>query len=156
MTDRVYNLATGDVDVVDAPAGRPFRRAQLARRFAAALTGLSVYELPPGEGEAWPYHFDLGREEWLIVIAGTPTLRTPDGQRRLRPGDIVCFPPGPGGAHAVRNEGDDVARLAMPSSVSPLGQTTVYPDSGKVTVVGPGFERTFALRPEVDHSESDR
>jgi uncharacterized cupin superfamily protein len=32
------------------------------------------------------------------VIAGEPTLRQPDGERALQPGDVVCFPWGPEGA----------------------------------------------------------
>ena len=35
-----------------------------------------------------------------------PTLRHPEGEDDLEPWDVVFFPPGPGGAHAVRNDGD--------------------------------------------------
>ncbi len=68
-----------------------------------SLTGFGVYELEPGEA-TWPYHFELNEEEWLIVVAGEVTLRTPDGERILRVGDVVCFPAGAAGAHAMRND----------------------------------------------------
>ena len=45
-------------------------------------------------------------EEWLLVLAGRPTLRHPEGEEGLEPWDVVFFPPGPGGAHAVRNDSD--------------------------------------------------
>jgi quercetin dioxygenase-like cupin family protein len=64
-------------------------------RVAAELLGASVYELPPGE-RTWPYHYHHGNEEWLVALAGTPTLRTPEGERELRPSEVVCFPAGPG------------------------------------------------------------
>ena len=42
---------------------------------------MTVYELPPGQSIC-PYHYELGDEEWLIVLAGRPTLRTPEGEQR--------------------------------------------------------------------------
>ncbi len=47
-------------------------RAAMAR-FGPALgakrTGISLYELPPGQAIC-PYHDELGEEEWLLVVAG--------------------------------------------------------------------------------------
>lgn len=34
----------------------------------------------------------------LVVVAGTPTLRAPEGERELATGDCVLFPDGPDGA----------------------------------------------------------
>ena len=51
-------------------------------------------------------------EEWLLVLAGTPTLRDPDGEHELEPGDLVCFPEGPEGAHKVTNRARGAARIA--------------------------------------------
>ena len=66
-------------------------------------------------------------------MAGTPSLRTPAGVERLAPWDLVCFPPGPAGAHAVRNDTETVARALMFSSVR-YPNVTTYPDSDKVGV----------------------
>ena len=44
----------------------------------ATRTGTSVYELPPGQAIC-PYHYEYGEEEWLLVLVGRPTLRTPAG-----------------------------------------------------------------------------
>ena len=63
----------------------------------------------------FPYHFHHGMEEWLLVVDGTPTLRTPDGERELRRGDVVCFPPGPDGAHQVRGPGHGADPLGEPA-----------------------------------------
>ena len=137
-----------------APEGHRFRGRSLSADVGAKLTGLGVYELEPGQA-TWPYHFELVEEEWLLVIAGEVTLRTPDGERRLRAGDVACFPAGAAGAHAVRNDGDAVARFAMPSSVAPYGDGAVYPDSGKLAVHAPGFEHRGRLGAALQYWEGE-
>ena len=98
----------------------------------ASQTGTTVYELPPGQAIC-PYHYEYGEEEWLIVLAGRPTVRHPDGSDVLEPWDAVCFPSGPEGAHSVRNETDEPVRVLMYSTVRHPA-ATVYPDSDKIGV----------------------
>ncbi len=57
---------------------------------------MSVYELAESQSIC-PYHYEYPEEEWLIVLEGRPTLRHPDGETVLAPGDTVCFPSGPDG-----------------------------------------------------------
>jgi len=110
-----------------------FRRS--STRIGAALgaerTGLSVYELPPGQAVS-PYHYENPDEEWLLVVSGTPTLRHPGGEEQLEPLDLVFFPSGPAGAHLVRNGSDTIARVAMFSSKAAAIGAVVYPDSDMV------------------------
>ena len=64
--------------------------------------GASVYELGP---KNWvPFHFHHGAEELLVVLRGTPTLRTGNGSRVLAEGEAVHFPVGPDGVHGLSNE----------------------------------------------------
>ena len=91
------------------------------------LIGGTVYELERGQAIG-PYHYEYGAEEWLLVVSGRPTLRVPDGERELRPGDVACFPEGPAGAHAVRNDAEEPARVLMLSSKS-RPAVAVYPES---------------------------
>jgi uncharacterized cupin superfamily protein len=98
----------------------------------ASTTGASVYELPPGQAIC-PYHYEYGEEEWLLVLNGRPTLRHPGGSDELEPWDVVCFPAGPDGAHAVRNGTDETVRVLMFSTVTHPA-ATVYPDSGKIGI----------------------
>ena len=101
--------------------------------------GASLYELDPGNFVV--YHFHHRSEELLIVLRGRPTLRTEDGERELDEGDVVHFPVGPAGSHAVRNESDDVVRIVM---VSTLGAPEVveYPDLGQITAQAPTGSQT--------------
>src|SRR5690242_13672585 len=84
------------------PLAAGFRRTstRVGAALGAVRTGLSVYELPPGQAIG-PYHYEDPDEEWLLVVSGNPTLRHPDGEEQLEPWDIVFFPSGPAGAHHV-------------------------------------------------------
>jgi uncharacterized cupin superfamily protein len=55
-----------------------------------------MYELEPGN-RLRPYHLHHANEEWLVVLRGEPTLRTPEGEHALKEGDVVCSSPGQGG-----------------------------------------------------------
>ena len=118
-----------------SPEPRPqlpegFRRnsSRVGAALGAARTGLSVYELPPGQAIG-PYHYEEPEEEWLLVVSGTPTLRHSGGEEQLEPWDLVFFPPGPTGAHLVRNSSESTARVAMFSSNSAAAGAAVNPDS---------------------------
>jgi uncharacterized cupin superfamily protein len=112
-----------------------FRRnsTRVGAALGAARSGLSVYELPPGQAVS-PYHYEEPEEEWLLVVSGRPTLRHPEGEEQLEPWDLVFFPAGPAGAHLVRNNSESTARVAMfSSSIATVG-AVVYPDSDMVWV----------------------
>ena len=76
-----------------APAGFRYRAAKLGPLLGADRLDGTVVDLDPGEGSE-PYHYVYGREEWLLVLAGTPTLRHPHGEDQLEAGDLVCLPEG--------------------------------------------------------------
>jgi uncharacterized cupin superfamily protein len=100
----------------------------------ATQWGGSVYGVEPGR-TMWPYHWHVGEEEWVLVISGSPTLRTPDGERVLRPWDVAVFRRGPDGAHQIRNDSNEPARVLMLSTLSDP-EICVYPDSGKIGASG--------------------
>jgi uncharacterized cupin superfamily protein len=112
------------------PEGFRRKSTRVGAALGAARTGLSVYELPPGEAVG-PYHYEDPQEEWLLVVSGTPTLRHPGGEDLLEPWDMVLFPSGPAGAHQVRNNSESPARVAMFSSMSEV-DAVVYPDSDMI------------------------
>ena len=116
----------------DDPEGFRSGVVRFGPELGAKVTGTSLYELPPGQALC-PYHYEYGEEEWLLVVAGHPTLRTPGGEERLDPSDLAFFPTGPAGAHAVRNDSDETVRVLLWSNVV-HPTATAYPDSGKVGV----------------------
>ena len=59
-------------------------------------------------------HMHYGVEEMFFVLAGTPTVRTPEGDEQLSPGDVVYFP--------------EVRLLAVSSKRFP--DVVAYPEQG--------------------------
>jgi uncharacterized cupin superfamily protein len=114
------------------PEGFRAGMLRVGKTLGAQRTGTSLYEVPPGQAIC-PYHYEYGEEEWLLVLAGQPTLRTPEGCEQLAPWDLVCFPEGPTGAHGLRSDTEETVRVLMYSTVSPTA-VSVYPDSDKVAV----------------------
>jgi uncharacterized cupin superfamily protein len=114
------------------PEGYKAGMFRFGRQLGAEQTGTSVYELPPGQAIC-PYHYEYGEEEWLLVLSGRPSLRTPEGISTLEPMDVVFFPKGPAGAHQLRNETDDPVRVLMWSQIV-HPSATAYPDSDKVGI----------------------
>ena len=128
------------------PEGFRAGLARLGRSLGSEDSGISVYELPPGQAVC-PYHYEVGEEEWLLVLSGRPTLRHPDGSETLDPWDVVRFPKGPTGAHGIRNETDEPARVLMFSTVI-TPTATVYPDSDKVGIWTGDKETDLLVRRE--------
>jgi uncharacterized cupin superfamily protein len=114
------------------PPGFRSGMARFGRELGSEDSGATLYELAPGEAVC-PYHYEYGEEEWALVIAGTPSVRTQGGIEQLEPNDLLFFPKGPEGAHQIRNDGDAPARVLMWSTVL-VPTASVYPDSGKVGV----------------------
>ncbi|MBA3348336.1 MAG: cupin domain-containing protein [Actinobacteria bacterium] len=142
---RVFNLHGNDWDRAEEREGWRSKDAFVGSRIGAELIGGSLYELEPG-GRLWPYHAHHANEEWLLVVRGTPTLRSPEGEQDLTEGDVVCFPRGKAGAHQVSNGTDSPIRVLMLSTlIKP--DIVEYLDSGKVGANNISGERILLGRP---------
>jgi uncharacterized cupin superfamily protein len=103
--------------------------------------GASVYELGPGT--FCVYHFHHSSEDMLVVLDGEMTVKTEEGERLVRRGEVVHFPVGPAGAHGFRNDGEGRCRYLMVSSHHPLTpEVAEYPELGQITVQGPSGSQT--------------
>ncbi|MBV9473783.1 MAG: cupin domain-containing protein [Solirubrobacterales bacterium] len=140
----------GQPDPADPPGYRQ-RMARLGPLLGAEMLGATVYELDPGESIC-PYHYEFGNEEWLLVLEGEPTLRTPDAEQRVAEGDVVCFPEGPAGAHKLTNHGEALVRVLMLSTTLEPS-VAIYPDSAKIGVWPPG--KLFRERDAVEYYEDE-
>lgn len=109
------------------------RGEPVARKAGARELGGTLYELGPGSDDI-PLHIHHALEELLVVISGTPTLRTLADERELRPGDVVAFPRGRRGAHAVVNRSGEPVRYLMLSTKS-MPEVVEYPEQGTVRVL---------------------
>ena len=123
----------GEYEAAAERAGFGGVRGKRLRRQLGATLSSAVWELEPGARQA-PYHFHHGGEELLIVLTGTPTLRSPDGERELRAGEVVHFARGPDGAHQVSNRSDAVVRYVI-AAAQGSPEIIEYPDSGKIAAM---------------------
>jgi len=138
------------------PRGYRSGVAAVGRAAGGMTNNVKVYELPTDQSVS-PYHYEY-EEEWLLVLEGTVVLRDPDGEHPLGPGDLVCFPSGPEGAHKVSNPGEASARVMMFSSAREPA-VAVYPDSDKIGVwPGRGSDTVMVKRADgaVDYWEGER
>ena len=138
---KVFNLNGDEWDRVEERPGWRSKDAWVGAHIDAELIGGSMYELEPGD-RLWPYHTHHANEEWLIVLRGTPTLRTPVGEQELTEGDVVAFPRGKDGAHQIANRTDEPLRVLMLSTLL-LPDIIEYLDSGKIAAVDAQRNRLF-------------
>lgn len=152
------NLNDPDFDEPREVDGFRARRARLGWQVGSQKLGASYWELAPGQA-AYPYHWHMSEEELLVVMQGTPSLRTPDGWRDLDEGEVVAFPRGEEGGHQLVNRtGDTVRFLAF--STQPGPDIVMYPDSGKVGAYerrpdGTGFRELFRVGDAVDYYDGE-
>jgi uncharacterized cupin superfamily protein len=131
----------------DDPAGYQTDWRSIGPELGATRIGATIYRLEPGQSNC-PYHYEFGCEEWLLVLEGRLTVRTPDGDQDVEAGEAVCFPEGPEGAHKLTNRSDASVRLMMLSTKdNPV--VAVYPDSDKIGVwpeLGGGADKVMVRR----------
>jgi uncharacterized cupin superfamily protein len=104
----------------------------VAKAAGAKELGASVHELLPGS-TGFHLHAHYGMEELFVVLTGTPTLRTADGEEPLAPGDVVSMPRGIEGLHTFTNPTDEPARVLAISTLA-IPEVILYPELGKFGV----------------------
>jgi uncharacterized cupin superfamily protein len=133
----------------------PFRaRALRAGAHAGAREiGATLYELDAG-GAISPYHFHHANQELLIVLSGSPEIRTPGGARRVQPGAVLAFPRGEDGAHAVTNPGPEPARMLFISTMH-FPDVAEHVDTGALlAITGQAAGRAFPAGSDVPFSDA--
>ena len=146
MTDERPNVFA---DRFSIERGR-MRAETVVRNAGGDQLGGTLYELAPGADEM-PLHVHHGMEELAIVLSGTPTLRTLDGEFELEPGDVVAFPRGRRGAHTLVNRSSEPTRYLM-MSTKVMPEVVEYPEQGTVGVM----TRAPFAPPEPGEDPADR
>lgn len=153
------NVFTDDWQRTMEEGGFGVRGTRVGAMAGATRVGVTVYELDPGKKNL-PYHAHFGVEEVIVVLRGTPVLRSPAGERELAEGEVVACPPGRDGAHQLINRGDGVARFLVISSKA-LADVIEYPDSGKISAQGgewgtpDAIAYMLATEPELGYFEGE-
>lgn len=113
-----------------------------------------VYEIPPLKSSC-PYHYHLRNEETFFIIRGEGLLKTPDGERTVRAGDMLFFPADPSGAHKITNSSPTEPLVYIDFDTMNELDAAVYPDSGKVGIKVEGANRFLRLEDAVDYYEGE-
>ena len=93
--------------------------------------------LNPGQFSA-PYHYHRFAEELFMIIAGSSTVRTPEGYNIISTGDLIFFEMGESGAHQLYNHTTEPCTyLDLRSYIG--YDVCEYPDSDKI-LLAPSFE----------------
>ena len=108
------------------------RAEQVLARAGAHELGGTLYEIAPGH-EGLPLHIHDAMEEVAILIAGTPTLRTLEGESQLAPGDVVAVARGRRGGHTFCNRSVEPVRYLM-LSTKVIPEVVEYPEAGTIRV----------------------
>jgi uncharacterized cupin superfamily protein len=140
-----FNINSDQWDGTRDREGWRIKAALVGRSIGGELIGATMSEVEPGS-KLWPYHTHYLNEEWVMVLRGEPTLRTPDGEDVLKEGDVVCFPRGKRGAHQIINRTNAPVRVLMLSSMIP-GEIIEYLDTGKVLAKDAADEDVMFARP---------
>jgi uncharacterized cupin superfamily protein len=118
-----------------APFG--LRGLRVAAAAGATEVGAAVYEIEPGRRNL-PLHAHHAIEEVIVVLRGTPTLRTLDGERVLADGEVFACGRGTQSAHQLINNTQDPVRVMVISSKA-HADFIEYPDSDKMSVMSGEF-----------------
>jgi len=152
---KIFNLYSDELENSSDRKGWRFKAAMVGKHVGGELIGAGCYEVEPGN-KLWPSHRHHANEEWLLVVRGQPTLRTPEGEHQLDEGDVVCFPRGKAGGHQVRNETDSPVRVLMLSTlIAP--DIVEFLDTGKISARSVAGDPIMFGRPgpELDYWEGE-
>ena len=113
-----------------------------------------VCEIPPGKS-AYPYHYHLKNEETFFILKGEGLLRSAEGERTVKPGDLLFFPAGEKGAHKLTNTSETEMLIYIDFDIVHDLDVTMYPDSGKIGIWGMDTNKIYRLGDDVDYSEGE-
>lgn len=115
---------------------------------------VAIYEIMPGNS-AYPYHYHTQNEEVFYVISGEGALKTPDGVKPVRAGDIIYFPAGEAGAHKLTNTSDSERLVYIDFDTFGAVDVAHYPDSGKIAIWGMDINKVFMADSNVSYYEGE-
>lgn len=133
--------------------GYEFTRRDLLRVHEAQSL-VRVYEIPPGKS-AYPYHYHLKNEETFFILKGQGLLRSSEGERMVRAGDLLFFPAGEAGAHKLTNPSETETLVYLDFDIVHDLDVTVYPDSGKLGIWGKDTNKLYRIGDDVDYYEGE-
>ena len=116
---------------------------------------VSFYTLAPGKSN-YPYHYHLDQEEVFYIVSGEGILKTPEGERPVRAGDLLFFPAGEQGAHKLTNSSDSAPLVYIDFDTIAAMDVAVYPDSRKVGIWSAELNKVFRLADKTHYYDGEK
>ncbi|WP_330630586.1 cupin domain-containing protein [Halocatena halophila] len=114
------------IEDVDEWMGPAALKQPLGRALGASDVAINYYELLPSESFAFGYHRHSDQEEIFIVLSGTVTFETDDGERVVEEGSAIRFEPGV--FQQGVNEGTERVRALAIGAPQESGETEIRRD----------------------------
>jgi len=92
-------------------------------------------EVPVGKS-SYVNHWHNISEEIFYIISGKGKLRTFYGEKDVKAGDVICFPVGEKGVHAISNASDTEPLVYIDFASNPKTDIAIEPDTNQVAVYG--------------------
>ena len=89
------------------------------------------------------------------ILSGEGVLRTPDGERQVRSGELLFFPAGPEGAHILKNTSETEMLCYIDFDVVHDIDVAIYPDSDKIGIWGMGINKLYPQSDNVDYYDGE-
>lgn len=116
---------------------------------------VAIMEVPP-QKSSYPYHFHAGITEVFYIINGKGLLETPDGDKVVKQGDVIVFPPGQGGAHRILNTSESDMLIYLDCDTTSAADVAFYPHSDKIGFIIAGeTDSFFELSKKVDYYKGE-
>ena len=109
----------------------------------------SFVTVPP-KNFAFGYHYHDQVEEIFYVVKGEGSLRTYQGEKPVRAGDMLCFPTGEKGAHVLSNTSETEELVFLDFGTKVAAEIVVLPDINKMMIMGDHFPFTLMDMPATE------
>lgn len=82
-------------------------------------------------------------------------LKTPEGERAVKAGDLLFLPAEESGAHKRTNQSDTEKLIYIDFDTDNDPDAALYPDSSKIGIWGKGINRVYKVEENVDYYEGE-
>jgi len=139
----IKNVADIEGNLIDRGNKNVFTIKPVVAGDDAEKCAASFIEVPPG-CFAFGYHYHDQNEEIFYVVSGTGALRTYQGDKSVKAGDMLCFPANEKGAHVLSNpsETEPLIFIDFAAKTSKADIVTL-PDANKWMVMGSNIPMTI-------------
>ncbi len=99
---------------------------------------VNIDVIPPGAAST-QYHAHTLQEEFFLILTGSGTLHTLEGDRPVRKGDFIAKPAGLENPHRFDNTGDAPLEILDVGTVEE-GDVAYYPEEDRYRLRGEGID----------------